>query len=98
VQGRTTGDKHERQERCRHDKHQIVIQMQTQVTTTMRVKHALPPVTATDAELAATLRGVAEQAGASAGSLAVRFLPDEPSHAEGIAGMKLERFYPRPIE
>ncbi len=54
--------------------------------------------TATDPELAATLRGVAEQAGAPAGSLAVRFLPDEPSHAEGIAGMKLEPFYQRPLQ
>lgn len=50
----------------------------------------------TDPALAATLRGVAEAAGAAPGALAVRFLPDEPSHAQGVAGMGLEPFYQRP--
>lgn len=50
---------------------------------------------ATDPALAATLREVVEQAGAPVGSLAVRFLPDEPSHAQGVTGMGLEPFYDR---
>jgi hypothetical protein len=52
--------------------------------------------TSTDPSLAAALREVAEQAGAPVGSLVVRFLPDEPSHAQGVTGMGLEPFYERP--
>jgi hypothetical protein len=52
----------------------------------------------TDAALAATLRSVAEQAGAPSEALVVRFLPDEPSHAEGVLGMGLEPFYRRPLQ
>lgn len=52
----------------------------------------------TDPLLAASLRAVAEQAGAAPGALAVRFLPDEPSHAEGVTGMGLEPFYQRPLQ
>jgi hypothetical protein len=52
----------------------------------------------TDSGLAATLRSVAEQAGAAPGALIVRFLPDEPSHAQGVVGMGLEPFYQRPIQ
>jgi hypothetical protein len=52
----------------------------------------------TDPSLALTLREVAERAGAAPGSLVVRFLPDEPSHAQGVTGMGLEPFYERPIQ
>jgi len=52
----------------------------------------------TDPTLAATLRAVAEQAGAPPGALTVRFLPDEPSHAQGVSGMGLEPFYQRPTQ
>lgn len=52
----------------------------------------------TDPRLAARLREVAEGAGAVPGSLVVRFLPDEPSHAQGVTGMGLEPFYERPIQ
>jgi len=51
----------------------------------------------TDPVLAGTLRAVAEQAGAAPGTLVVRFLPDEPSHAQGVAGMGLAPFYERPM-
>ena len=50
----------------------------------------------TDPCLAATLREVAERAGAAPASLVVRFLPDEPSHAQGVTGMGLQPFYERP--
>lgn len=52
----------------------------------------------TDPRLAANLREVAERAGAAPGSLVVRFLPDEPSHAQGVTGMGLLPFYERPIQ
>lgn len=52
----------------------------------------------TDPALATTLRDVTEEAGAIPGSLTIRFLPDEPSHAQGVESMGLTPFYQRPSE
>ena len=50
-----------------------------------------------DQTLADTLTTIAVRAGADATSFIVRFLPDEPSHREGIALARLTPFYRRPI-
>lgn len=52
----------------------------------------------TDPALASILQKVAQGAGAPPDALVVRFLPDEPSHAEGVVGMGLEPFYRRPAQ
>lgn len=49
-----------------------------------------------DVTLADTLRAIAIQAGVEAESFIVRFLPDEPSHQEGLALAGLTPFYQRP--
>ncbi|WP_430389978.1 SseB family protein [Dyella sp. 20L07] len=49
-----------------------------------------------DPELAETLKSVAVAAGVDPGAFVVRFLPDEPSHCAGIAGIGLTPFYRRP--
>lgn len=49
-----------------------------------------------DPELAKTLAAVALRAGADPDTFEVRFIPEEPSHRAGIAGIKLEPFYRRP--
>jgi len=49
-----------------------------------------------DGPLAATLTEVATEAGAEATTFRVRFLPDEPSHRAGIAGLGMGPFYRRP--
>lgn len=52
---------------------------------------------ASDPALADTLKAVAVQAGAHAGTFIVRFLPEEPSHRAGIDGIELAPFYRRPL-
>ena len=52
---------------------------------------------ASDPALADTLKAVAVQAGADAGTFMVRFLPVEPSHRAGIEGIELDPFYRRPL-
>lgn len=49
-----------------------------------------------DPELAKTLAAVALRAGADPDAFEVRFVPEEPSHREGIDGINLEPFYRRP--
>lgn len=49
-----------------------------------------------DLGLAKTLTTLAVQAGVPPDSFVVRFLPDEPSHQEGITGIQLEPFWQRP--
>jgi hypothetical protein len=49
-----------------------------------------------DTELADTLIAMAVQAGVEATSFIVRFLPDEPSHREGLAQAGFTPFYQRP--
>jgi SseB protein. len=49
-----------------------------------------------DPPLAAMLTEVAIEAGAAATAFRVRFLPDEPSHRAGIAGLGMGPFYRRP--
>ena len=49
-----------------------------------------------DQALADTLIDVAVRAGVSAASFVVRFLPDEPSHREGVALGGITPFYRRP--
>lgn len=50
-----------------------------------------------DKELADRMREIAIQAGLEPSSFIVRFLPDEPSHREGIAQASLTPFYQRPM-
>lgn len=50
-----------------------------------------------DKALADTLLVIAHHAGAAKESFIVRFLPDEPSHREGVALAGLEPFYMRPL-
>lgn len=49
-----------------------------------------------DQKLGDTLKAIAIKAGVDAASFRVRFLPDEPSHREGIAVAGLTPFYQRP--
>lgn len=49
-----------------------------------------------DKALADQLLAIAHEAGADSTSFVVRFLPDEPSHREGIAQAGLTPFYQRP--
>ncbi|MBE1163031.1 SseB family protein [Dyella acidiphila] len=49
-----------------------------------------------DQGLADALRAIAVEAGVTPATFLVRFLPDEPSHREGIALAKLMPFYQRP--
>lgn len=49
-----------------------------------------------DLELAKTLTAVAVQAGAPRDEFVVRFIPEEPSHRAGIAGIQLQPFWKRP--
>ena len=49
-----------------------------------------------DPTLAVTMTQVASGAGSSPEGFLVRFLPDEPSHRAGIAGLGLRPFYRRP--
>lgn len=49
-----------------------------------------------DPTLAETLTTIAVAAGAGPDAFVVRFLPDEPSHCAGIAGIGLTPFYRRP--
>jgi hypothetical protein len=51
----------------------------------------------TDQKLADTLMDIAVRAGVEATSFIVRFLPDEPSHREGLAQAGITPFYQRPI-
>lgn len=51
---------------------------------------------AADTLLADTLSVIATRAGADAASFLVRFLPDEPSHREGLAKAGITPFYQRP--
>jgi len=50
-----------------------------------------------DKALADMLKTIAIQAGIAATSFIVRFLPEEPSHREGIAQAGLTPFYQRPV-
>lgn len=50
-----------------------------------------------DLALVNALMAIAIRAGAEPASFVVRFLPDEPSHREGIAGAGLTPFYQRPV-
>ncbi|GLQ91614.1 SseB family protein [Dyella acidisoli] len=50
----------------------------------------------TDRRLADTLKTIATQAGLDTASFIVRFLPDEPSHREGLAQAGMTPFYQRP--
>ncbi|MBE1161562.1 hypothetical protein [Dyella acidiphila] len=50
-----------------------------------------------DRALADTLKAIAVKAGADATSIIVRFLPDEPSHREGLKQAGLPPFYQRPV-
>lgn len=49
-----------------------------------------------DLDLAKTLSAVAIEAGAPTDAFVVRFLPEEPSHQAGIAGVQLQPFWKRP--
>lgn len=49
-----------------------------------------------DLDLAKTLTEVAVQAGAPSGSFVVRFLPEEPTHQNGVAAIQLKPFWTRP--
>ncbi|GLQ45947.1 hypothetical protein GCM10007862_09980 [Dyella lipolytica] len=49
-----------------------------------------------DKVLADTLKTIAIEAGMEAASFIVRFLPDEPSHREGLAQAGMTPFYQRP--
>lgn len=49
-----------------------------------------------DRALGDTLKAIAVQTGIGAAAFIVRFLPDEPSHQEGIARAGLTPFYQRP--
>lgn len=53
---------------------------------------------AADTALADMLMTIAIQAGVEATSFIVRFLPDEPSHREGLAMAGLTPFYQRPMQ
>lgn len=50
-----------------------------------------------DQKMADTLTEIAIQAGVDAASFIVRFLPDEPSHQEGLAQAGISPFYQRPV-